>query len=190
MKFDLPIKSFKTQKEWEKWLAKNYANPKGIWLRFYKKASGVKTVVYAQALDVALMYGWIDGQTNKYDEKSYLQRFTPRRARSRWSSRNVEHITRLKKAGLMKPSGLAAIEEAKKNGQWDHAYHSSSKATLPKDFLQRLAKNKKAKDFFDTLNQSNIYAIYYRLNDAKKPETRERRMLQILDMMKKGQKFY
>lgn len=189
-KFDLAIKAFKTQKNWEKWLAKNHSKPAGIWLRFYKKASGVKTVSYDEALDVALMYGWIDGQVNKYDGKSYVQRFTPRRKRSVWSKRNIAHIRRLNKLGRMKPPGLAAIAVAKKNGQWAQAYHSQSKAALPKDFLAEVHKNKKSKAYFETMSKGNIYTIYYWLNSAKRPETRARRMKLFLDMMKKGQKFH
>lgn len=188
--FDLPIKAFKTSNDWEKWLAKNYSKPAGIWLRFFKKASGVKTVNYAEALDVALCYGWIDGQANKYDDKSYLQRFTPRRKRSVWSKRNIEHISRLKKLGRMKPAGIAAIAEAKKNGRWANAYHPQSKATLPEDFLEALGKNKKAKKFFETLDKVNIYAIYFRLNSAVKPGTRERKIKMIIEMFKKGQRFH
>ncbi len=190
LKFDLPVKAFKTQKDWEKWLAKNHSKPDGIWLRFYKKASGVKTIVYAEALDAALCYGWIDGQSNRYDEKSYVQRFTPRRKRSVWSKTNIAHTARLKKLGRMKPAGLAAIAEAKKNGRWANAYHPQSRATLPEDFLEALGKKKKAKKFFESLNKVNKYAIYYRLNATQKPETREKKIKNIIVMLKNGQKFH
>jgi len=189
-KFDLPIRAFKTDKEFEKYLAKHYADEQGIWIRLYKKASGVKSINYAEALDVALCYGWIDGQVQRYDEKSYLQRFTPRRSRSPWSQRNIEHIARLTKAGRMKPPGLAAVAEAKKNGRWASAYSSASNAQVPDDFLKALDENKKAKEFYKTLNKTNLYAIYYRVNDAKKPETRAKRIETIIKMLSKHQKFH
>jgi len=190
VKFDLPVRFFKSAKQWEAWLAENHSNSKGIWLRFYKKTSRIETIVYAEALDEALCYGWIDGQARSFDAKSFLQRFTPRRKSSVWSKRNQEHVARLIKLKKMKPTGFAAIELAKTNGQWDKAYHSPSKAVIPKDFLRELAKDQKAKKFFDTLTKANTYSIYYRLNSAKKLETRKRRMKAILDMLKKGQKFY
>lgn len=185
---DLPIKSFKSPKEFEKWLSKNYHKPEGIWIKFYKKASGIKTVIYAEALDVALCYGWIDGQVRSYDAKSYVQRFTPRRKRSAWSKRNVEHIARLTKLGLMKPSGLAAVAEAKKSGAWDNAYHSQKTAVIPKEFLAELTKNKKAKAFYDTLTKSTLYTIYYYLDSAKRPETKQKRTKMIISMLARKQK--
>src|SRR5258708_872304 len=189
-KFNLPIKVFKTQKDWEKWLVKNHTKPEGVWLKFYKKASGIKSLNYAEALNVALMFGWIDGQARGLDEKAYLQRFTQRRSKSPWSKINIDHIARLTKAGRMKSAGLAAVEQAKANGQWANAYHGQSKMVMPKHFLKKLAKNKKGLEFYETLNRTNKYAIYYRLNDAKKPETRERRMKAFIEMLSKHEKFY
>lgn len=188
MKFDLAIKTFRTPKDFEKWLAKNYHKPEGIWLKFYKKASGIKSIVYADALDVALCYGWIDGQVRSYDAKSYLQRFTPRRKRSAWSRRNVQHIARLTKLGKMQPSGLAAVNEAKKSGLWDVAYHSQKTMTIPKEFLRELAKNKKAKEFYDTLTKSTLYTIYYRVTTPKREETRKAWTKKIISMLVKKQK--
>ncbi len=187
---DLPVKEFKTQAAWEKWLEKNHDKSPGVWMRFYKKASGVKSMNYDQALDGALCYGWIDGQTNKYDDDSWVQRFTPRRARSIWSKRNVGHVDRLTKAGKMKAAGQEQIDAAKADGRWSVAYDSHSTMEIPEDFLKALAKNKKAKAFFESLNKANLYSIAFRLQTAKKPETREKRMKQILEMMKNGEKFH
>jgi uncharacterized protein YdeI (YjbR/CyaY-like superfamily) len=187
---DLPVAEFKTQTAWEKWLAKNHDKSQGVWMRFYKKASGVKSMNYDQALDGALCYGWIDGQTNKYDDVSWVQRFTPRRARSGWSKRNVGHVARLIEAGKMHLAGQAQIDAAKADGRWEIAYDSHSTMTIPEDFLKALAKNKKAKAFFDSLNKANLFSIAYRLQTAKTPETREKRMKKILEMMKNGEKFH
>jgi uncharacterized protein YdeI (YjbR/CyaY-like superfamily) len=187
---DLPVKEFKTQAAWEKWLEKNHDRSQGVWMRFYKKASGVKSMNYDQALDGALCYGWIDGQTNKYDDDSWVQRFTPRRARSLWSKRNIGHVDRLTKAGKMRAAGQAQIDAAKADGRWDIAYDSHSTMEIPEDFLKALGKNKKALAFFESLNKNNKFSIAYRLQTAKKPETREKRMKQILEMMKNGEKFH
>lgn len=181
---------FKSQKAFESWLAKNHAKVAGFWLRIYKKGSGEKTVTYAEALDGALCYGWIDGLKRTYDEASFIQRFTPRRARSVWSKVNVGHIERLTNDGRMKPPGTAAVEAAKSDGRWSKAYDSPRNVKIPEDFLSELKKNKEAYAFFETLNRVNQYAIAYRLGSAKKPETRERRMKLFLEMMVKGQKIW
>ncbi|MCG3157745.1 MAG: hypothetical protein DKINENOH_04381 [bacterium] len=189
-KTDVPILSFKSQRDWANWLAKQHAASNGIWLRFFKKDSGVASVTYAEALDEALCYGWIDGRLDPYDEKSWLRRFTPRRPRSPWSKRNIEHVNRLTAAGRMKPAGLQEAEAAKKDGRWDKAYDPQGAMEMPADFLQALAKDKKAKAFFESLNRANHYAIAWRLQTAKRPETRARRMQAILAMLKKGEKFH
>jgi uncharacterized protein YdeI (YjbR/CyaY-like superfamily) len=168
--------SFTSSKEWRKWLAANHAKSKGIWLRFFKKDSGEKTVTYAEALQEALCYGWIDGQANKYDARSYIQKFTPRRPKSIWSKRNTEIAERLIQEGKMKKAGMQQVELAKADGRWQQAYDSPKNMTLPEDFLQQLSKDKKAKAFFDGLNKANQYAIAWRLQTAKKPETREKRL--------------
>jgi uncharacterized protein YdeI (YjbR/CyaY-like superfamily) len=183
------ILSFNSQKEWEAWLKSNHVDSNGVWLLLLKKRPAEKFLTYAEALDVALCYGWIDGQKNRHDEKSWLQKFTPRRPRSSWSKKNIEHAERLIKAKKMKPAGLAEIEAAKKDGRWNAAYDSPSTATIPDDFLKALSKNKKAEAFFKSLNKSNLYSIAYRLQTAKTPETREKRMNAILEMMAKGEKF-
>lgn len=187
---DLPIVSFQSTQEWEEWLAENHTQPGGVWLRFFRKSSGKPTLTHDEALDVALCYGWIDGQAKKYDELSWLQKFTPRRAGSVWSRRNTEHVERLIKEGRVRPAGLAEVAAAKTDGRWETAYDSPSKMIVPEDFLEELAKDGKAKAFFETLNKANIYAIAWRLQTAKKPETREKRMKAILTMLTKGEKFH
>ena len=189
-KDNLPILIFKTAKEWEKWLDKNYSSSKGVWLRFYKKASGVTSISYPESVEVSLCYGWIDGQANKYDENSYSQRFTPRRPKSIWAKKNIERVTRLIASGKMKPAGLKEIEAAKADGRWEMAYDSPATMEIPDDFLEALSKNQKAKFFFATLNKTNRYSIAWRLQTAKKPETREKRMNAILEMLSKKQKFH
>jgi uncharacterized protein YdeI (YjbR/CyaY-like superfamily) len=186
----LPVLSFSTSHAWHAWLEEHHADSSGVWLQFFKKASGVPTITYDQALDEALCYGWIDSQLKSFDEKSYLQKFSARRSKSIWSKRNREHIARLIQEGRMQPAGLAQVEEAKKDGRWDEAYDSPGNMEIPEDFQQELAKNKKAKEFFETLNKANVYAIAWRLQTAKKLETRSRRMQQILLMLEKNEKFH
>ncbi len=190
VKGELPVLTFITPAEWRDWLEHERATSKGIWMRFYKKNSGVESLHYAEALDEALCYGWVDGQLKVYDEKSYLQKFTPRRERSIWSKRNIENVKRLKKDGRMKPSGLKEADAAKVDGRWDKAYDSPANMTIPEDFLSELSKDKKAVAFFETLNKVNKYAIAWRLQTAKKPETREKRMISILKMLSRGEKFH
>lgn len=189
-KKDIPVKPFGSASSWEKWLSANHAESDGIWLLIFNKESGIKTVTYAEALDVALCYGWIDGQKKKHDSDSWMQKFTPRRARSIWSKRNIEHIERLTNDGKMKEAGLHAFEEAKNDGRLAAAYDSPANSTIPDDLLQHLEKDKKAKAFFDSLNKTNRYAITWRLQTAKKPETREKRMKMILEMLANGEKFH
>jgi uncharacterized protein YdeI (YjbR/CyaY-like superfamily) len=189
-KIDPPVISFQSAPEWEVWLANNHANSMCIWLRFFKKGSGQPTVTYDEALAGALCYGWIDGQVKKYDELSWLQKFTPRRARSVWSKRNCDLVTKLIADGRMQPAGFEKVEAAKKDGRWDQAYDSPQSMVVPDDFLEELAKDEKAKAFFETLNKANVYAIAWRLQTAKKPETRERRMKAILTMLVKGEKLH
>jgi uncharacterized protein YdeI (YjbR/CyaY-like superfamily) len=186
----LPILSFTSPAEWDAWLTENHATSNGVWLKFFKKHSGRKTISYAEALDEALCHGWIDGQVKSYDAVSWLHKFTPRRPKSVWSKINKGHVERLSKLKKMKAAGLAAVEAAKRYGRWQAAYDSPSKASIPNDFLDQLGKNKKAKAFFATLNRTNLYSIAWRLQTAKKPETRARRMKVILEMMAHGKKFH
>ena len=184
------ILSLKSAKDWQAWLRLNHSTSSEVWLHLQKKSSLKKSPTYPEALDIALCYGWIDGQKNSHDENSWLQRFTPRRPRSAWSKKNTEHAERLIQAGKMKPAGLAEIEAAKNDGRWKAAYDSPSNATVPEDFLKALKKNKKAEAFFKSLNKTNVYSIAYRLQTAKTAETREKRMTLILEMLAKGEKFH
>ncbi len=188
MEPDYIIKEFKNPAAWRKWLNINHLKVEGIWLRFYKKMSGVTSVTYAEALDEALCYGWIDGQAKKENDQSYLQKFTPRRAKSIWSKRNIEHVARLTKAGLMMPAGLAQVEAAKKDGRWAIAYDSPKNMVIPEDFLAAVRKNKKASAFFATLNKTNLFSIGFKLQTAKKPETRLKRFNILLEMLEKGER--
>ena len=187
---EYPIVAFKTIDLWEKWLEKNHAILPGIWIQLFKKESGVDSITRAEALEVALCYGWIDGQAKSLDETSWLQKYTPRRPKSMWSKRNTELTTQLIKDGIMKPAGFAEIEKAKADGRWEKAYDAPSTMTIPEDFLIALTKNKKAKTFFESLNKTNVYAIVWRLQTAKKPETRTKRMNVILEMLSKEEKLY
>lgn len=187
---EFPVICFEEPAEWEAWLERNHSASNGVWLKFHKKASGLKSVNYDQALDVALCYGWIDGQLKKFDENSYLQKFTPRRPKSIWSKRNIEHTGRLEKEGRMKPSGRLAVEQAKADGRWELAYDSPAQMSFPEDFIAELTKNKKAFEFFESLNKANKYAIVWRLQTAKRPETRAKRMQTILEMLNRGERFH
>lgn len=190
VKTDLPILPFQSQKKWKDWLFKNHSQSNGVWIQLYKKDSGVKSINHSQALEEALCFGWIDGQAKSYDEHSYLQKFTPRRQRSIWSKRNTEIIERLVQEDRLHPAGLAEMEKAKADGRWSNAYDSPSKMKIPDDFLAQLSKNNKALKFFNTLNKTNTYAIAWRLQTAKKPETRQRRIKTIIDMLEQNKKFH
>lgn len=181
---------FDTPSEFREWLEKNHATETELWLGFWKKASGKTGVNYKQALDEALCYGWIDGIARTYDEMSYMQRFTPRRTKSIWSKVNTGHIERLIKEGKMMPSGLATVEAAKADGRWQRAYESPAKITIPEDFLKELQKNKKAEEFFKTLNKTNIFHIAFQLQTAKKEETKQRRMAKVIQTLEEGKKFH
>jgi uncharacterized protein YdeI (YjbR/CyaY-like superfamily) len=182
---ELPVVSFASQQAWRTWLDKNYSASSGVWLKIAKKGSGVTTVSYAEALEIALCYGWIDGQKGRFDERYFLQRFTPRRPRSKWSKINCAKVTELIEKGAMEPAGLREVERAKADGRWAAAYASQSSATVPDDLQQELDKNKKAREFFATLSSVNRYAILYRIQDAKRPETRARRIAKFVEMLTK-----
>ena len=187
---NLPVVSFEFPGEWESWLENNHSVSKGLWVRFYKKGSGIISITYLEALDEALCYGWIDGQLQKYDNVSYLQKFTPRRPKSLWSKRNQGHVTRLESEGKIKPAGRKEVDTAKVDGRWERAYDSPSKMSIPDDFISELSKDKKALIFFETLNRVNKYSIAYRLQTSKNQEIREKRMKEIVEMMAKGKKFH
>ena len=184
---ELPILPFESKKKFADWLAKNHDKSAGLWLKIAKKAAGIPTVTYAEALDVALCYGWIDGQKGSFDEQYFLQKFTPRRPKSIWSKINVEKVAGLIASGEMKPAGLKAVEAAKQDGRWDAAYSSQKNIVVPADFQSALEKNKKAKAFFETLTGSRRYAFLFRIETAKKAETREKRIRQFVEMLAKGE---
>ena len=187
---DLPVIFFESGQEWRKWLEQNHKDVKGVWLRFYKKGTGKPSLNHDTALNEALCYGWIDGQAKAYDTESYLQKFTPRRPRSIWSKINIEHVARLEKEGKMQPAGWKEVEAAKADGRWAQAYDSPANMVIPEDFLSELSKDKKALAFFETLNKTNTYAICWRLQTAKRPETREKRKKLIIEMLARGEKFH
>jgi uncharacterized protein YdeI (YjbR/CyaY-like superfamily) len=187
---DLPVQSFANQKAWAAWLDKNHAKSSGIWIKLARKDSGIKSVSYEEAIEMALCYGWIDGQRRSHDVTSYLQRFTPRGPKSIWSKINTEKALKLIESGWMKPAGLKAVESAKVDGRWDAAYAPQSKATVPEDLQVELDRNKKAKDFFASLDSRNRYAILHRIHNAKKAETRAKRIEQFIRMLEKKEKIY
>jgi uncharacterized protein YdeI (YjbR/CyaY-like superfamily) len=190
VKEDYPLKEFKTARSFETWLSKNHAKAPGIRVRFAKKSSGLKSITFAEALDIALCYGWIDGQGKGLDDQWYSNRFTPRRARSTWSKVNRENVARLIAEGRMQPAGQAEIDRAKADGRWDAAYDPPSKATVPDDLAKALKASPKAKRFFDTLDSRNRYAILHRVQTAKKQETRAKRIATFVEMLAKGEKLY
>ena len=187
---DLPILPFETQAGWEAWLDEHHVDSKGIWLKIAKKETGIPSVDYPQALDSAICYGWIDGQKASFDEAFWLQKFTPRGPKSRWSKRNREKALLLIAEGRMQPPGLQQVELAQADGRWERAYASQSQITIPPDLQSELDKNPKAKDFFGTLDSHNRYAILYRIQTAKKPETRAARIRRFVEMLNKKQKIY
>jgi uncharacterized protein YdeI (YjbR/CyaY-like superfamily) len=187
---DLPILSFETQADWEVWLKEHRADSKGIWLKIAKKGTGTPSVDYLQALESAICYGWIDGQKAAFDEAFWLQKFTPRGPKSRWSSRNREKALALIAEGRMQPSGLQQVELAQADGRWEQAYASQSQIAIPPDLQSELDKNPEAMEFFSTLDSRNRYAILYRIQTAKKPETRAARIRRFIEMLAKKQRIY
>ncbi|MEA2371551.1 MAG: hypothetical protein QOH12_1945 [Solirubrobacteraceae bacterium] len=183
MKDDLPIIAFATSEDWDVWLVDHHEASSGIWLKIAKKDSGIDSVTYAEALEVALAYGWIDGQKGKFDDAHWLQRFTPRGPRSRWSMINRDKALRLIERDAMKPAGLREVERAREDGRWEAAYESPRAATVPDDFQAALDANDAASEFFATLSGANRYAILYRIADAKRPETRARRIERYVEML-------
>jgi uncharacterized protein YdeI (YjbR/CyaY-like superfamily) len=184
------ILELKTQRDWEKWLDKNHQRFDGAWLRIAKKGSKNPTLSYAEALEVALCYGWIDAQKRAESESAWLQRFMPRRPRSIWSKINREKALALIAAGRMKAPGIAEVTRAQEDGRWDAAYDSPKTATVPADFQKALDGNRAAKEFFKTLSGANRYAILWRLQTAKKSETRARRIETFIEMLEKGETFH
>ena len=185
---DVPIIPFASRDAWGAWLEVQHATSDGLWLKFARKYSGLETVTYDQAVEIALCYGWIDGQVRSFDEDYYLQRFTPRRPRSKWSKINRQKATKLIERGEMKPAGLREVERAKADGRWDAAYDAPSTATVPEDLKRALGKNEIAREFFATLDRRNRYTILYQIQDAKRPETRARRIAKYVAMLAEREK--
>ncbi len=187
---NLPTIAFETQQAWEAWLAEHHADTPGIWLKLAKKGTGVASISYAEALEEALCYGWIDGQKASFDETYWLQKFTPRRPKSIWSKVNCDKVSALLAEGRMQPGGIRQMELAQADGRWEAAYDSQSKITIPPDFQSELDKNQPARDFFSTLNSINRYAILFRIQTAKKPGTRAARIQKFIEMLANKQKIY
>ena len=187
---NLPVLFFESQASWEEWLKQHHLDSSGIWLKMAKKETGISTVNYSEALDSALCFGWIDSQKASFDEQYWLQRFTPRGPKSRWSKLNCERVAALQAEGRMQPEGIRQVELAKADGRWEAAYHSQRTIAVPDDFLMELEKNPEAKAFFGTLNSANRYAILYRIQTAKKPETRHARILRFIEMLANRQVIY
>jgi uncharacterized protein YdeI (YjbR/CyaY-like superfamily) len=187
---ELSIIPFASRDAWAAWLDQHHATSDGVWLKIAKKGSAIETVSYAEALDVALCYGWIDGQKASFDERHWLQRFTPRRPRSKWSKVNCQKATELIEKGEMKHAGLREVERAKADGRWEAAYDAQSTATVPEDMRRELEKNQRALEFFSKLDSRNRYAILYRIHDAKKSETRARRIEKYVAMLAEQKKLY
>ncbi len=187
---DLPILLFASPGKLEAWLEENHAGSEGLWLKIGKKGSGVQSVTYAEALELALCFGWIDSQKRGFDEAHFLQRFTPRRPRGRWSRINRDKAAELIASGRMRVAGLAEVETAKADGRWEAAYAGQSTAEVPGDLQRELDRNEAAREFFATLDSANRYAILHRLEEAKKPETRERRLRKFVGMMERGERIH
>lgn len=182
----LPIVQVADQQAWRRWLEANHGSAPAIWLKFAKKGAPTSTVTYAQAIEEALCYGWIDGQVRRYDEQFYLQRFTPRRPKSKWSQVNRQKATRLLEEGRVRPAGLAQIDAAKADGRWDAAYPAQSQAVVPDDFQQALAQNPGAEKFFETLTGSARYAFLYRLHNVSAPAARAKRIRTYIELLSAG----
>jgi uncharacterized protein YdeI (YjbR/CyaY-like superfamily) len=189
-KAELPIVAFVSQKAWAKWLKTNHLKSSGLWLRLAKKACGTPSVTYAEAIEVALCYGWIDGQKQSHSAEAWLQKFTPRGRKSIWSKINREKALVLIENGEMQPAGLAEVERAKQDGRWEQAYDSPGNATVPSDLQTALNKSPKAKAFFATLERRNRYAILWRVQTAKKAETRAKRIALFIGMLERGEKLH
>lgn len=187
---DLPVLLFASKGELEDWLEENHHDSTGFWLKIGKKGSGVKSVSYGEALELFLCFGWIDSQKRGLDGSFFLQRFTPRRPRGKWSQINRAKAEELIAAGAMRSAGLAEVEAAKADGRWDAAYAGQRAATVPDDFGKELERNEAAAKFFATLDGANRYAILYRLQEAKKPETRRKRLRKFIAMLERGEKIH
>jgi uncharacterized protein YdeI (YjbR/CyaY-like superfamily) len=183
-------RSFETPAQLEGWLEENHQTRRELWVRIYKKDSGTPSVTWNDCVVAAITWGWIDGQRRALDEVSFLQRLTPRRPKSDWSKKNCEHAERLILAGRMRPPGLAHVEAARGDGRWERAYAGSADMVIPADFLEELRQHPDAKAFFARLDRKNLYAIYHRLQTAKRAETRARRIAEMLAQLTRGEAFH
>lgn len=186
-KAEQPVLFFATPVELEAWIDEHGEESDGIWLKFARKDSGIESVVYAEAVEIALSHGWIDGQAKRLDDDHYLQRFTPRRPRSKWSRINREKAERLIAEGRMRAGGLREIERAKEDGRWEDAYDSPSAATVPDDFQAALDAEPAAAEFFASLGSTKRYSFLYRITDAKRPETRAKRIAEYVELLARGE---
>ncbi|MEO1278608.1 MAG: YdeI/OmpD-associated family protein [Planctomycetota bacterium] len=182
------IKSFATPKQLQAWLKRNHATNDELWVKIFKKGSGVPSVNWNEVVVEVLCWGWIDGVKKSLGDEAYLQRITPRKAGSSWSRKNTEHVERLIEEGRMQEPGLAHVDAAKADGRWDNAYAPASEMEVPADFIAAVNRKPKAKKVFETLNKTNRYAIAYGLTTAKRPETRQRRFEKFLGMLVRGEK--
>lgn len=185
----LPVLAFVDDGAFERWLVAN-AGSAGLWLKIAKKGSGIATVTYAEALDVALCHGWIDGQKRGFDDDYFLQRFTPRRPKSLWSKINIGHVERLIAAGRMREGGLREIERARADGRWEAAYDGARAMEVPPELTAALAKHRKARAFFESLDRTNRYAVCWRVQTAKRPETKAKRVETLVAMLARGEKLH
>jgi uncharacterized protein YdeI (YjbR/CyaY-like superfamily) len=183
---ELPILQCPTESHWERWLDDNHSSSPGVWLKMAKRDSGATTVNHAQALDVAICFGWIDGQVRRFDETYFLQRFTPRGPRSKWSQINTQHAGRLIEAGRMREAGHIQIRAARQDGRWEAAYEPQSRATVPDDLRQALDAEPAAREFFETLRGARRYAFLYRLHNVKNPGARQRRIANYIELLREG----
>jgi uncharacterized protein YdeI (YjbR/CyaY-like superfamily) len=187
---DLPVISFADREDWERWLEEHHTSSDGLWLKIAKQGSDIASISYAEALEAALCYGWIDSQKAKFDAEHWLQRFTPRRSGGKWSKANRDKAEELIARGLMKPAGLQEVERARADGRWDAAYAGQRSMTIPDDLRLALEKNERARGFFATLDSRNRYAILYRIQTARKPETRAQRIEKFIAMLSEHEKIY
>jgi uncharacterized protein YdeI (YjbR/CyaY-like superfamily) len=187
---DLPVEEFATAKAWERWLRTHHATSPGLWLKIAKKGSGATTVDSTAAIEVALCFGWIDGLRHAHDDTYFRQRFTPRKPRSRWSQINRDRAEALVAAGRMRPAGQREVDAAKADGRWAAAYAGSRSIEVPDDLMRALRRNARARRAFEALDSRNRFAILYRVHDAKRPETRARRITQFVEMLAEGRTIY
>jgi uncharacterized protein YdeI (YjbR/CyaY-like superfamily) len=187
---ELPVILFATPEAWAEWLERHHAEAPGVWMRLAKKGAELTSITYAEALDEALCHGWIDSQKKSYDEQSWIQKFTPRGPRSIWSRVNRDKVDALVAAGRMKPAGLTAVQAARDDGRWDAAYDSQRTSTVPDDFQAALDASPAARDFFATLNGANRYSVLFRIQTARKPETRAKRIATLIAMLERNEKFH